>query len=217
MFNEIDYDFNVAEQAEKCVNWARDYMNNINPNGIAVIGISGGLDSTVALLGCVAAMDYLKLDYSHIHAITMPCFGTTSRTKSNAYLLCEKLGVSVKEIDIKNAVSVHLNDIGHEIANDVTFENAQARERTQILMDYCNQVKGIVIGTGDLSEIALGWSTYNGDHMSMYAVNNTFTKTFIKEIANTYPEIKINLYLFVNGENRLNPFNLSQSSLNSND
>ncbi|MCQ3035811.1 MAG: NAD(+) synthase, partial [Bacilli bacterium] len=148
-----------------------------------VIGISGGLDSTVALLGCVAAMDYLKLDYTHIHAITMPCFGTTSRTKSNAVLLCENLGIPVKEIDIKNAVSVHLNDIGHEIANDVTFENAQARERTQILMDYCNQVKGIVIGTGDLSEIALGWSTYNGDHMSMYAVNNTFTKTFIKEMS----------------------------------
>lgn len=164
---------------------ARSIARRLEHIGIkdVVIGISGGLDSTIALLACIKAMDILSLDYKHIHAITMPCFGTTNRTKSNATILCERLGVSVKEIDIKQSVSVHLHDIGHEIANDITFENAQARERTQILMDYCNSVNGIVIGTGDLSEIALGWSTYNGDHMSMYAVNNTLPKTFLKEMA----------------------------------
>lgn len=160
-----------------------------------VIGLSGGLDSTIALIACVEAFDILKLDRKGIHAITLPCFGTSQRTKDNAYKLATYYGVDLKEINIGASVTQHLKDIGHDI-NDhsVTFENAQARERTQVLMDYSNKVGGIVIGTGDLSEIALGWSTYNGDHMSMYAVNCSFPKTFIQEmtrvIAENTPEIK---------------------------
>ena len=151
----------------------------------AVIGISGGLDSTLALLVCVRAMKLLGRKPTDILAVTMPCFGTTSRTKSNAIKLCELLGVTVKEINITDSVLSHFNDIGQDALNyDVTYENSQARERTQVLMDLANQCAGIVIGTGDLSELALGWATYNGDHMSMYGVNSSVPKTLIKEIMN---------------------------------
>ena len=148
-----------------------------------VLGISGGLDSTLTLLAAVRAADYLGWDRSRIVAITMPCFGTTKRTKSNATELCSALGVTLKEIDILNSVRVHFKDIGHEESNrNVTYENAQARERTQILMDVANDLGGLVIGTGDLSEIALGWSTYNADHMSMYNTNCDVPKTLIRHV-----------------------------------
>jgi len=147
----------------------------------AVIGISGGLDSTLALLITACAMDLLGRDRKDIIAVTMPCFGTTQRTKSNAVLLSEALGATVRTVDIKRAVSVHFEDIGHDEDNhDVTFENAQARERTQVIMDIANQTGGLVVGTGDLSEVALGWSTYNGDHMSMYGVNADVPKTLVR-------------------------------------
>ncbi len=147
----------------------------------AVIGISGGLDSTLALLVAVRAMDLLGRDRKEIIAVTMPCFGTTVRTKSNAVMLAEALGTTVRTVDIKRAVSVHFEDIGHDEAkHDVTFENAQARERTQVIMDIANMENGIVVGTGDLSEVALGWSTYNGDHMSMYGVNADVPKTLVR-------------------------------------
>ena len=147
----------------------------------AVIGISGGLDSTLALLITACAMDLLGRDRKDIIAVTMPCFGTTQRTKSNAVLLSEALGATVRTVDIKKAVSVHFEDIGHDEDNhDVTFENAQARERTQVIMDIANQTGGLVVGTGDLSEVALGWSTYNGDHMSMYGVNADVPKTLVR-------------------------------------
>lgn len=149
----------------------------------AVIGISGGLDSTLALLATVQAMDLLERPRTSIIAVTMPCFGTTSRTRSNAEVLCESLGVTFRTIDIGNTVKAHFADIAHDF-NDhsVTFENSQARERTQVLMDIANQVNGLVVGTGDLSELALGWATYNGDHMSMYGVNGTIPKTLIRHI-----------------------------------
>lgn len=146
-----------------------------------VIGISGGLDSTLALL--VASMAYQKLGYpsSNIIAVTMPCFGTTSRTKNNALKMMEELHVTSLTIDIGDAVNQHFQDIQHDPnVHDVTYENCQARERTQVLMDIANQEGGIVIGTGDLSEVALGWSTYNGDHMSMYAVNVSVPKTLVR-------------------------------------
>ncbi len=147
----------------------------------AVIGISGGLDSTLALLVAVRAMDLLGRDRKDIIAVTMPCFGTTVRTKSNAVMLSEALGTTVRTVDIKNAVGVHFADIGHDGETpDVTFENAQARERTQVIMDIANMENGIVVGTGDLSEVALGWSTYNGDHMSMYGVNADVPKTLVR-------------------------------------
>ncbi|MEE1042753.1 MAG: NAD(+) synthase [Clostridia bacterium] len=146
-----------------------------------VIGISGGLDSTLAILVTVRAMDILKRPRTDILAITMPCFGTTNRTKSNSQLLCEYLGVDFKEINITKAVKQHFEDIEQDENNfDVAFENSQARERTQVLMDYANKVNGIVIGTGDLSELALGWATYNGDHMSMYGVNASVPKTLVR-------------------------------------
>ncbi len=149
----------------------------------AVIGISGGLDSTLALLIAARAMDLLGRDRKDIISVTMPCFGTTQRTKSNAVLLSEALGTTVKTVDIKRAVGVHFEDIEHdENIHDVTFENAQARERTQVLMDIANQTGGLVVGTGDLSEVALGWSTYNGDHMSMYGVNADVPKTLVRYI-----------------------------------
>ena len=148
-----------------------------------VIGISGGLDSCLALLASVRAMDKLGRDRKDILAISMPCFGTTSRTKNNAEMLCESLGVSFKEIVIKDAVKQHFKDIEQSEDNyDVTYENAQARERTQVLMDMANKCGGLVVGTGDLSELALGWATYNGDHMSMYAVNSSVPKTIIRHI-----------------------------------
>lgn len=150
-----------------------------------VIGVSGGLDSTLAILVTVRAMDIIKRPRTDIVAITMPCFGTTSRTKSNSQILCECLGVDFKEINITKAVNQHFEDIGQDKNKlDVTFENSQARERTQVLMDYANKVNGIVIGTGDLSELALGWATYNGDHMSMYGVNASVPKTLVKFLVN---------------------------------
>ena len=151
--------------------------------GKLVIGLSGGLDSTLALLVSVKAMDMSDRDRKDIIAITMPCFGTTKRTKGNAEKLAEALGVSFEQIDIKKSVLQHFKDIGQS-ENDfsVTYENAQARERTQVLMDKANQVGGLVIGTGDLSELALGWATYNGDHMSNYAVNASIPKTLVRHI-----------------------------------
>lgn len=150
-------------------------------NARPVIGVSGGLDSTLALLVCVEACRRMGKDASEVHAITMPCFGTTGRTKSNATKLMEALGVTSLEISIKDACVQHCKDIGHPIDQyDVTFENIQARERTQVLMDYSCRVGGLVIGTGDLSELALGWCTYNADHMSMYGVNCSVPKTLLK-------------------------------------
>ena len=147
----------------------------------AVIGISGGLDSTLALLVTVKAFDKLDLDRKGIIGITMPGFGTTDRTHQNALKLMETLGVTIREISIAKAVTQHFEDIGHDKkVHDVTYENAQARERTQILMDVANKENAIVIGTGDLSELALGWATYNGDHMSMYGVNAGVPKTLIR-------------------------------------
>ena len=147
----------------------------------AIIGLSGGLDSTLALIVTVNAFKHLNLNPKDIIAVTMPCFGTTDRTYSNACKLAEQYGATLKEINIRNSVIQHFSDIGHDINNhDVTYENSQARERTQILMDIANQNNGLVIGTGDLSELALGWSTYNGDHMSMYAVNASIPKTLVR-------------------------------------
>ncbi|MDO4195388.1 MAG: NAD(+) synthase [Prevotellaceae bacterium] len=146
-----------------------------------VIGISGGLDSTLALLVCVKTFDKLGLDRKGIHGITMPGFGTTDRTHDNAVNLMTSLGITQREIVIADAVKQHFSDIGHDINNhDVTYENSQARYRTMLLMNIANQVGGMVIGTGDLSELALGWCTYNGDHMSMYAVNVSIPKTLIR-------------------------------------
>ena len=146
-----------------------------------VLGLSGGLDSTLALIVCVHAFDMLSLDRKNIHTVTMPCFGTTKRTKSNAEKLAEAYGVSFEEINITLAVRQHFSDIGHdESVTNITYENSQARERTQILMDLSNKYNGLVIGTGDLSELALGWATYNGDHMSMYAVNSSIPKTLVR-------------------------------------
>ncbi len=149
----------------------------------AVVAVSGGLDSTLAILVAAKAMDLMGRDHSDIIAVSMPGFGTTKRTKSNAQILCEELGVSYREIPIADAVRVHFRDIGHdENVCDVTYENSQARERTQIVMDIANKNGGILIGTGDLSELALGWATYNGDHMSMYGVNGGVPKTLIRHI-----------------------------------
>ncbi len=148
-----------------------------------VVGISGGLDSTLALLVMVRAMDALGRPRKDILAVTMPCFGTTDRTKNNATILCEELGVDFRCVDIFDAVNIHFRDIGHDPSDrNVTYENSQARERTQILMDIANDCGGMVIGTGDLSELALGWATYNGDHMSMYGVNGSVPKTLIRHI-----------------------------------
>ncbi|WP_455590643.1 NAD(+) synthase [Bacteroides sp.] len=149
----------------------------------AVIGISGGLDSTLALLVCVKTFDKLGLSRKDILGITMPGFGTTDRTYNNAIDLMKSLGISIREISIKEACIQHFKDINHDInVHDVTYENSQARERTQILMDVANQTCGMVIGTGDLSELALGWATYNGDHMSMYGVNGSVPKTLVKHL-----------------------------------
>ena len=149
----------------------------------AVIGISGGLDSTLALLVTVKAFDILGKPHNEIISVTMPGFGTTDRTYNNALLLMEQLGTTIKEIPIREACIQHFKDIEHDISvHDITYENSQARERTQILMDLANRYNGIVIGTGDLSELALGWATYNGDHMSMYGVNASVPKTLIQHI-----------------------------------
>lgn len=149
----------------------------------AVIGLSGGLDSTLALLVMVRAFDRAGLSRKGIRTISMPCFGTTSRTKSNAQRIAEEIGADFREINIEKAVLQHFKDIGHDGHTlDVTYENAQARERTQVLMDFANQVGGIVVGTGDLSELALGFATYNGDHMSMYGVNTSIPKTLVRHL-----------------------------------
>ena len=156
-------------------------LKTINSN--AVIGISGGLDSTLALLVAVEAMRQLNKPLTNVYGVTMPCFGTSDRTYNNSWELMKKLGIDAREISIKNAVTLHFQDIGHDMSvHNGTYENSQARERTQILMDYASTVNGIVVGTGDLSELALGWCTYNGDHMSMYGVNGTIPKTLIRWI-----------------------------------
>ncbi len=155
----------------------------------AVIGISGGLDSTLALLVTAKAFDYLGLDRKGIVAVTMPGFGTTDRTYDNAVRLIKEIGATFKEVSIVNAVEQHFKDIDQDQNNhDVTYENSQARERTQILMDIANKENGIVIGTGDLSELALGWATYNGDHMSMYAVNVSIPKTLVRYLVQYYAD-----------------------------
>jgi NAD+ synthase (glutamine-hydrolysing) len=149
----------------------------------AVIGISGGLDSTLALLVTAKAFDKLGLPRKQILAVTMPGFGTTDRTYQNALLLMKKLGVASREVDIKPACLQHFKDIKHDVkTHDTTYENVQARERTQILMDLANKSGGLVVGTGDLSELALGWATYNGDHMSMYGVNAGVPKTLVRSL-----------------------------------
>ncbi|MBR2714514.1 MAG: NAD(+) synthase [Kiritimatiellae bacterium] len=154
-----------------------------------VIGLSGGLDSTLALLVADAAFAKLKYDKRGIHIYAMPGFGTSRRTKGNAELLCEGLGLKLEFISIVKSVRQHLKDIGHDGKTpDITYENAQARMRTMILMDKANMTGGIVLGTGDLSEIALGWSTYNGDHMSMFAVNNGVPKTVIRRVCAWFVE-----------------------------
>ena len=155
----------------------------------AVIGLSGGLDSTLALLVTVRAFDSLKIPRSGIHCITMPCFGTTDRTYNNACTLAGKVGAELREINIREAVTRHFEDIGHDMdRHDVTYENSQARERTQVLMDIANKVGGLVIGTGDMSELALGWATYNGDHMSMYGVNGSVPKTLVRHLVRYYAD-----------------------------
>jgi len=149
-----------------------------------VIGLSGGLDSTLALLVAVRSMNNLQRNLKDILCITMPCFGTTSRTFNNTILLAKTLGVTIKKIEIAKSVTRHLKDIKHQGELDVAFENAQARERTQVLMDVANMCNGLVVGTGDLSELALGWATYNGDHMSMYGVNGSIPKTLVRHLVN---------------------------------
>ncbi|MCM1245198.1 MAG: NAD(+) synthase [Roseburia sp.] len=155
----------------------------------AVIGLSGGLDSTLALLVTIRAFDQLSLDRKGIICVTMPCFGTTDRTYENAVNLARELGTELREISIEKAVLGHFEDIGHDAnVHDITYENGQARERTQILMNIANQAGGLVIGTGDLSELALGWATYNGDHMSMYGVNCSVPKTLVRYLVQYYAD-----------------------------
>ncbi|MDY4694355.1 MAG: NAD(+) synthase, partial [Blautia sp.] len=155
----------------------------------ATVGLSGGLDSTLALLVIARAIDLSGVPRNNIHCITMPCFGTTDRTYQNACKLSRSLGASLSEINIKEAVNIHFRDIGHDPSvHDVTYENSQARERTQILMDSANQDGSILVGTGDLSELALGWATYNGDHMSMYGVNASVPKTLVRHLVRYYAD-----------------------------
>ena len=155
----------------------------------AIIGISGGLDSTLALLVTVRAFDMLGIGRENIISVTMPCFGTTDRTYDNACRLTKELGTSLREVDIKESVTMHFSDIGQDMDNhDITYENGQARERTQVLMDIANSMQGMVIGTGDMSELALGWATYNGDHMSMYGVNCGVPKTLVRHLVRFYAD-----------------------------
>ena len=155
----------------------------------AVVGISGGLDSTLAVLVTARAFDLLDIPRENLICVTMPCFGTTDRTYQNAVSLIKELGATLKEVRIEKAVRQHFADIGHDENNhDVTYENSQARERTQILMDMANQYNGMVIGTGDMSELALGWATYNGDHMSMYGVNVSIPKTLVRHLVRYYAD-----------------------------
>lgn len=184
--------------AERC-----DEILNIQIAGLAkrldfircrslVVGISGGLDSTLALLVAVGAFDRLGLDRKGITGVTMPGFGTTGRTHGNAVKLMEQLGVTIREISIVPAVEQHFKDIGHDPAvHDVTYENSQARQRTMLLMDIANQTGGIVLGTGDLSELALGWATYNGDHISMYGVNAGVPKTLVRYLVRYYADERV--------------------------
>jgi NAD+ synthase (glutamine-hydrolysing) len=175
------------ERAERCeeilslqVSGLFTRLKNINCKSV-IVGISGGLDSTLALIIAVRTFKKLNLELKDIIAVTMPCFGTTSRTYQNACRMATELGVTLIDIDITKSVTQHLTDISHDLeTQDIVFENAQARERTQVLMELANKYNAIVIGTGDLSEMALGWSTYNGDHMSMYAVNCSVPKTLVK-------------------------------------
>ncbi len=180
--------------SEKLMNEDCEEIFNIQVSGLAqrikhtftknlVVGISGGLDSTLALLVCVKTIDKLGMDRSSIVGVTMPGFGTTDRTYNNAIDLMKALGVTIREIPIKDACIQHFKDLGIDSSvHDITYENSQARERTQILMDIANQVNGMVVGTGDLSELALGWATYNGDHMSMYNVNGSVAKTLVQHL-----------------------------------
>ena len=155
----------------------------------AVVGVSGGLDSTLALLVTVRAFDMLNLSRENIVAVTMPCFGTTDRTYENACSMARALGADLREVNIKRAVTVHFEDIGQDLdTRDVTYENGQARERTQVLMDIANKENGLVIGTGDMSELALGFATYNGDHMSMYGVNAGVPKTLVRHLVRFYAD-----------------------------
>ena len=155
----------------------------------AVVGISGGLDSTLALLVTARAFDKLNLDRKGIIAVTMPGFGTTDRTYTNAVSMIEKLGCTFKEVNISEATVLHMNQIEHDInIHDVTYENAQARQRTYLLMDFANEHNGMVIGTGDMSELALGWATYNGDHMSMYGVNAGVPKTLVRHLVKYFSD-----------------------------
>ncbi len=181
----------VPQNAEKRAKYSEEILS-IQSNGLAkrlkhtgaknaVIGISGGLDSTLTLLVTARAFDMLGIDRKNITAVTMPCFGTTSRTYNNAVNIAKQIGAELIEVNIKAAVMQHFKDIGHdENTLDVTYENCQARERTQVLMDIANKNGGLVIGTGDMSELALGWATYNGDHMSMYGTNCGVPKTLIR-------------------------------------
>ena len=185
-----------AERSKRCEEiftiQALGLKKRLEHTGIrqAVLGISGGLDSTLALLVAAKAFDMLKIPRSQIHAVTMPCFGTTDRTYQNACRMTEKLGATLTEIDIRKSVMQHFADIGHDpAAHDVTYENGQARERTQVLMDVANQVNGLVVGTGDMSELALGWATYNGDHMSMYGVNASVPKTLVRHLVRYYADV----------------------------
>ena len=167
----------------------RSRMNAIGCEKL-ILGISGGLDSTCAMIVCALACDSMGLPRKNIHAITMPCFGTSDRTYKNACRLTKLMGCTLTEINIGEAVTVHLKDIGHKMSNkNVAYENAQARERTQVLMDIANDENGLVVGTGDLSELALGWCTYNGDHMSNYAVNASVPKTLMRFLVGYYAQI----------------------------
>ena len=184
-----------AKRDERC-----EHILSIQARGLAqrikkayankcIIGISGGLDSTLAVIVAAEALDLLGRDHSDIVGITMPCFGTTKRTRSNAEILCAELGTEFKEVVIGASVKQHFADIGHDENNrNVVYENAQARERTQVLMDIANAENGLVVGTGDLSELALGWATYNGDHMSMYGVNADVPKTLVRHVVDWYAE-----------------------------
>ena len=178
----------LAERCESALNiLAHGLKKRIAHTNVKtlVIGVSGGTDSTLALCICAKALALLGRPNTDIVSVTMPCFGTTQRTLNNSIALAKALGTTVRKIDITKAVTQHLKDIGHDLkTHDVTYENAQARERTQVLMDIANATNGLVIGTGDMSELALGWATYNGDHMSMYGVNSSVPKTFVKALLN---------------------------------
>ena len=186
---------NEAERSRRCEEiiaiQAMGLKKRLSHTGCrsAVIGISGGLDSTLALLITARAFDMLEIPRNQIHSVTMPCFGTTDRTYQNACQLTKELGAELTEVNIKEAVTIHFRDIGHDPdVHDVTYENSQARERTQILMDLANRFNGLVVGTGDMSVLALGWATYNGDHMSMYGVNASVPKTLVRHLVRYYAD-----------------------------